>query len=59
MHPAAAKLLFEEHVRELSPALAERRGWVFHSIDFPNIDCTFTTPGRTSLRLRLLLSRLE
>ena len=53
MHPAAAKLLFEEHVRKLSPALAERRGWVFHLIDFPNIDCAFTAPGRTTLRLRL------
>ena len=53
MHPAAAKVLFEHDVRSLSPALAERRGWVLHVIEFPTIDCAFTAPGRTTLRLRL------
>ena len=53
MHPAAAKLLFDEQVRELTPALAERRDWVLHLIDFPSIDCAFTANGRTTLRLQL------
>lgn len=54
MHPVAAKALFEEHVSNLSPALARRRGWVVHSIEFPMIDCSFTAPRRATLRLRLL-----
>ncbi|MHB8390261.1 MAG: putative metal-binding protein [Acidobacteriaceae bacterium] len=54
MHPAAAKALFEEAVSNLSPALARRRGWVFHAIEFPMIDCSFTAPARATLRLRLL-----
>ena len=53
MHPAAAKLLFEKQVCKLTPALAERRGWILHLIDFPSIDCAFTANGRTTLRLRL------
>ena len=54
MHPAASKALFEEHTCNLSSELAKRRGWVIHSIAFPIIDCAFTTPGRTTLRLKLL-----
>ena len=54
MHPAATKALFEEHACNLSPALAQRRGWVIYSIEFPMIDCAFTAPERTTLRLRLL-----
>lgn len=53
MHPAAAKALFDEDVANLSAALGERRGWVFHTISFPLIDCSFTATGRTTLRLRL------
>lgn len=53
MHPAAAKALFDQEVANLSAALAQRRGWVFHTIEFPIIDCSFTAPGRTTLRLRL------
>ena len=53
MHLAAAKALFQEHTRNLSPALARRRGWVIHLIEFPIIDCAFTAPERTPLRLRL------
>lgn len=52
MHPAAAKALFDEEVAKFTPALAARRGWVFHSLEFPLIDCSFTAPGRTTLRLR-------
>lgn len=54
MHPAAAKALFAEHTYTLSPALARRRGWVIHSLEFPAVDCTFTALERTALRLRLL-----
>ena len=53
MHPVAAKALFKAHTCNLSPALARRRGWVLHSLEFPVIDCAFTAPGRTTLRLRL------
>lgn len=53
MHPAAAKALFDEEVAKFTPALAARRGWVFHTLEFPVIDCSFTAPGRTTLRLRL------
>ena len=53
MHPAAAKALFNAETATLSAALAKRRGWVFHSIEFPLIDCAFTAPGRMTLRLRL------
>ena len=54
MHPAAAQALFEEHAYNFSPKLARRRGWRINSIEFPVVDCTFTAPERTALRLRLL-----
>ena len=54
MHPTAAKALFAEQACSLSPALAHRRGWVIHSIEFPTIDCAFIAPERATLRLRLL-----
>jgi hypothetical protein len=53
MHPAATQALFEEEVAHLTPELAARRGWQFHSLEFPLIDCSFTAPARTPLRLRL------
>lgn len=52
MHPAAAKALFDEDVSTLSAALAQRRGWEFHSLEFPLVDCSFAAPNRTPLRLR-------
>lgn len=52
MHPAAAKALFQEDVTGLSPALAQRRQWILHSLEFPLIDCSFTASGRTTLRVR-------
>ena len=52
MHPVAAKVLFEEQTYGLSSELARRRGWVIHLIEFPTIDCAFTAPERTVLRLR-------
>lgn len=54
MHTAAARALFEEEVAHFTPELAARRGWQFHSLDFPLVDCSFNAPGRTQLRLRLL-----
>lgn len=54
MHPAAAKALFDQEVANLTAALAQRRGWVFHAIEFPLIDCSFAASSRTTLRLRLL-----
>jgi hypothetical protein len=52
MHPAAAKELFDRDVTFLSPALAQRRRWIIHSLEFPIIDCSFTAANRTPLRLR-------
>jgi hypothetical protein len=53
MHPAAAKALFEEDVATLTLALAQRRQWIFHSLDFPLIDCSFEASGRTTLRVQM------
>jgi hypothetical protein len=53
MHPAAARAKFDHDVAQLSPALAQRRLWVFHTLAFPLIDCSFTGEARTQLRLRL------
>lgn len=53
MHPLAAKTLFDIEVATLSTELAKRRGWIFHEIEFPTIDCSFTGSDRTPLRLRL------
>jgi hypothetical protein len=54
MHPAASRALLEEDVRHLSPELARRREWLFHLVEYPVIDCSFTAAGRTPLRLRLM-----
>ena len=53
MHAAASRALFEDEVRNLTSELARRRDWVFHSLDYPVIDCSFTASGRTPLRVRL------
>ena len=53
MHPAAAKALFDADVATLTPALGKRRGWTFHSLVFPLVDCSYTAPDRTPLRVRL------
>jgi hypothetical protein len=53
MHPAAAKALFEEEVSALPQVLAARRGWTFHTLQYPLIDCSFAMQRRTPLRLRL------
>ena len=53
MHPEASKLIFEEEVGRWPPDLASARGWVMHELRYPIIDCEFTHPGRTPLRLKL------
>ena len=53
MHPAAAQALFEEEAHHLSAALAARRSWTLHAVAYPLIDCSFSAPGRTTLRLKL------
>jgi hypothetical protein len=53
MHPAAAKALFDAEVAAVSPRLLEQRGWVLHQVEYPDIDCSFTAAGRTTLRLRV------
>lgn len=53
MHPAAAQAFFETQVANLTPTLAQRRGWVLHEVAWPVIDCSFTAPQRTTLRVRL------
>jgi len=53
MHPAAAKVLFDEDVKNLSPELCKRRGWNLHSLTFPIVDCSFSEKARTTLRVRL------
>jgi hypothetical protein len=53
MHPAASKARFEEEVANFSSSLAARRGWTFHSLDYPLIDCSFAMNARTPIRLRL------
>lgn len=53
MHPAAAKALFDQEVANFTPMLAARRSWLFHALNFPLIDCSFTAAGRTTSRLRM------
>lgn len=51
MHPAASQALFEEEVGYLTPALMERRRWILNTVAYPVINLTFTSPGRTPLRM--------
>lgn len=53
MHPAASQALFENEVKEFSKELELRRGWEFHSLEYPVVDCSFLARSRTTLRLRL------
>jgi hypothetical protein len=52
MHPSAAKALFDSEVAAISPRLLDQRGWILHQAEYPLVDCSFTAPGRTTLRLR-------
>lgn len=52
MHPAVSRLLFKNQVGLWPSDLAVMRGWELHQIEYPILDCTFTAPNRTALRLR-------
>lgn len=54
MHGAASRALFENEVKEFSEELELRRGWKFHSVEYPVIDCSFKAPSRTTLRVRMV-----
>ena len=54
MHTAASKALFEEDVRHLTPALCQRRGWILHGATYPEVDCSFISPERKTLRVVLV-----
>lgn len=53
MHPDASKLIFGEEVGRWPPDLASTCGWIMHEVAYPVIDCEFTRPGRTPLRLKM------
>lgn len=52
MHVAVSRALFEKQVGRWPPDLAPARGWILHQVCYPVLDCAFTAPGRTTLRLR-------
>lgn len=52
MHELLSKRLFDEQVKHFSPRLAESRGWIFHCMSYPILDCEFQADGRKPIRLR-------
>lgn len=52
MHAAVSRALFEEQIGRWPFDLAHARGWVLHQVSYPLLDCAFTAPDRTTLRLR-------
>lgn len=53
MHELASQALFNKEAANLTGRLAKLRGWVFHKLEYPTIDCEFREEGRTTLRLQL------
>ncbi len=53
MHELLSKRLFEAQVKHLTERLAHKRGWIYHSMTYPILDCEFYAQGRTPLRVRL------
>lgn len=53
MHELASQALFKVEVAHLTDRLARLRGWVFHKLEYPTIDCEFHEIGKTTLRLQL------
>lgn len=45
--------LFDDHTSGFSEKLASSRGWIFHKIAFPIIDCEFTKKDLPGLRIRM------
>lgn len=54
MHELASRSLFERDTRGLTDNLAAIRGWVFHQMEYPIIDCEFREDGRTPLRVKFV-----
>lgn len=52
MHELLSQRLFDEQVKQLTDRLAQKRGWVYHCVSYPILDCEFKAEGRTPLRLR-------
>jgi hypothetical protein len=54
MHELASRALFLEQTKYLQGKLAEARGWVFHQLEYPLIEVTFTdsVKRRISSRMR-------
>lgn len=53
MNPHLSRAVFDEQVAVLTDEYAAGRGWVVHSRHHPVVDVSFTSPDRTTLRLRL------
>jgi len=51
MHAVASQALFENQTAQIKGRLATIRAWIINELAYPIIDLTFTSPGRTSLRL--------
>lgn len=53
MHELASQAFFNAEVSHLSAErLAKHRGWVFHKLEYPTIDCEFREEGKTTIRLQ-------
>jgi hypothetical protein len=52
VHELASRELFEAQTVGFTPEFAAGRGWVLHAVEYPVVDVSFTSPGRTPLRVR-------
>lgn len=51
MHASVSKSRFDQSVGRWPPDLAKVNGWILHKVEYPVVDCEFTAPGRTPLRV--------
>jgi hypothetical protein len=51
MHALASQVLFETQTAHINERIAAIRGWIINDLACPIIDLTFTSSGRTPLRL--------
>jgi hypothetical protein len=51
MHALASQALFDAQTAQIKGRLAAIRAWNINELAYPIIDLTFTSPGRTPLRL--------
>lgn len=56
MHELASKALFSEQTKHLSGRLADARGWVFHRLEYPFIELTFTDLVKSRVPARMCWS---